>query len=363
MPRPRVLLLSAYDALSHRQWREGLVAALPDIDWTVLTLPARYFNWRIRGNSLSWSQQHQDALTRRYDFLLATSMVDLATLRGLVPALGRIPAIVYFHENQFAYPESGQAQACLEPKMVQLYSALAAEQLVFNSEYNRKTFLSGVETLLGDMPDAVPAGIADRLAAKSRVLPVPLADALFEQQAVRRSGPLTLVWNHRWEYDKAPEIFFAALEKLQQRKQPFRVHVIGQSFRRIPPLFEKMRQQLGEQLVQWGRVESRGAYLRLLRESHVVVSSAIHDFQGLAVLEAVACGCVPVVPQRLAYPEWFDRPFCYGPDAGEEAEILANRLQALAVMWQGGQFPVAPDVSALAWRNLLPRYRALFARR
>ncbi|MFC6979090.1 tRNA-queuosine alpha-mannosyltransferase domain-containing protein [Microbulbifer taiwanensis] len=50
------MLLSAYDADSHKRWRRGLVAAIPEWQWTQLTLPPRYFSWRIRGNSLSWGR-------------------------------------------------------------------------------------------------------------------------------------------------------------------------------------------------------------------------------------------------------------------------------------------------------------------
>ena len=42
----RILLLSAYDAESHRYWREGLVSRFPEHHWQVLRLPPRYFNWR-----------------------------------------------------------------------------------------------------------------------------------------------------------------------------------------------------------------------------------------------------------------------------------------------------------------------------
>ena len=50
-----VLLLSAYDALSHRYWRKGMVDALSDHMFAVHTLPHRYFSWRFRGNPLTWS--------------------------------------------------------------------------------------------------------------------------------------------------------------------------------------------------------------------------------------------------------------------------------------------------------------------
>ena len=49
----RVLLLSPYDAMSHRYWREGLKNTFTEYEWVELTLPPRYFNWRIR----SWGRQ------------------------------------------------------------------------------------------------------------------------------------------------------------------------------------------------------------------------------------------------------------------------------------------------------------------
>jgi hypothetical protein len=51
-------------------------------------------------------------------------MVDLATLRGLIPDLAQIPSVLYFHENQFAYPAGQQRKENVEPVLVPLYSAL-----------------------------------------------------------------------------------------------------------------------------------------------------------------------------------------------------------------------------------------------
>ena len=195
----RILLLSAYDAVSHRQWREGLVAALPEHNWTVLALPPRHFRWRIRGNSLSWGVGERSILKQSFDCLVATSMVDLASLKGLVPPLANIPSLVYFHENQFDYPVSHMAHQGNDPKVVNLYTALAADRLVFNSNYNQQTFLKGVATFLSKMPDAVPAGIVDELATRSTVIPVPLADNGFDAAQTNKPEELTIVWNHRWD--------------------------------------------------------------------------------------------------------------------------------------------------------------------
>ena len=161
----KILLLSAYHAQSHQQWCDGLRKQLPQHDWTVLSLPPRHFAWRVRGNSLSWAFSHTQQLESQYDLLIATSLVDLSALRGFVPSLTQLPCLVYFHENQFEYPQSGQQTAALEPQIVNLYSALCADRVVFNSAWNRDSFLAGVTTLLEKLPDHVPPGLPQRLLA------------------------------------------------------------------------------------------------------------------------------------------------------------------------------------------------------
>ncbi|MEE8319458.1 MAG: DUF3524 domain-containing protein, partial [bacterium] len=59
----RILLLSAYDAGSHRRWREQLAEHLKEHSWTVLSLPPRNFAWRNRGNALSWALGSREVLT------------------------------------------------------------------------------------------------------------------------------------------------------------------------------------------------------------------------------------------------------------------------------------------------------------
>ncbi len=106
-------------------------------------------------------------------------MVDLSTLKGLHPRLAHIPCIYYFHENQFAYPVSKHQVDSIEPKMVQLYGALAADKLLFNSAFNRDSFLEGVARLLKKFPDEIPGSVVDTLKNKSDVLPVVISSTPF----------------------------------------------------------------------------------------------------------------------------------------------------------------------------------------
>jgi glycosyltransferase involved in cell wall biosynthesis len=377
----RILLLSAYDAVSHQQWRSSLRELLPTAHWTMLSLPARHFAWRARGNSLTWAFNHRRELTDNYELLIATSLTDLSALRGFVPELANIPTLVYFHENQFAYPDNAnpadyQAQNLLNIQLTSIYTALCADHIAFNSDWNRRSFLAGARLLLHKLPDHVPCGLIDQLEQHSQVLPVPLPDSLFgtlawsapketwqEQSA---SDVITIVWNHRHEYDKGPELLLAIVQELAWRRVRFRLHLLGQRFRNQPATFKSLSAVLSDHYDSLGiepgidtHIEDRHDYHQLLRHCDVVLSTARHDFQGLSVLEACALGCTPLVPDALAYPEYFPS-HCRYPVTSDDpvrqaraaADCLLNLLPDLPAK--------RPDVSQLsasalagAWHNAL----------
>lgn len=371
----RALLLSAYDAGSHRYWRRGLSAMLPHWQWQSLTLPPRHFSWRVRGNPLYWALRERAQLGGAFDVLVVTSMVDLATLRGLVPALARLPTLLYFHENQFAYPAGRGRHGLLEAQMVSLYSALAADRVAFNSAYNRDTFLQGVTELLRRLPDYAPAEIPALLAGRSRVLPVPLLpgeDGIPNGEGAAATGfwvppspvggrPLRIVWPGRLEYDKGGEGLERIVERLEQAGLDYQLAVVGQQFRDTPAVFDRIAARFGHRLVHLGWLEHAADYQRLLAEADMVLSTALHEFQGVAVMEAVARGCIPVLPARLAYPELYPARFLYPsrPDAPDsEADAACRRLLALATSRRRGEV-TAPSLADYTLSALAPHYRAL----
>ncbi|MEX2475021.1 DUF3524 domain-containing protein [Marinobacter sp.] len=329
--RPRVLLLSGYDAASHKRWRDQLTGMFGDYHWHTLALPPRFFRWRIRGNPLSWL--HEPSLQEPWDLVIATSMVDLASLRGFHPQLAQTPCLLYMHENQFAFPVSSKQRSSAEPQMVNLYSAIAADRVLFNSAWNRDSFLTGAKEFLDQMPDGVPDGLIAGLREKSRVIPVPIEDRLFiERQSTPDWTCPHLLWNHRWEYDKGPERLLKLLQVLDARSLPFRLSVVGERFRNHPKAFDQIHQQFSGHIQQWGFLESRQDYDRLLGRADIVVSTALHDFQGLSMLEAIASGCVALAPDRLAYREYVPAACRYESheqDADAEAEAAADCLEKL----------------------------------
>lgn len=359
----RVLVLSAYHADSHRHWLDGLMRHLPNIEWTVLSLPARYFSWRIRGNSLSWAMQQRALLTAPYDVVLATSMTDLSALRGLVPELGRIPTVVYFHENQFSYPQNVQQRSGVEPQILNIYTALAADKVLFNSDYNRRTLLDGADSLLAKLPDFAPRAEVAAQLADSQVLPVGIE--LHDYTPRPTGARLSVLWNHRWEYDKGPDRLLALVKECAEHALPLDFYIAGQQFRHHPEEFAEIKAVIEHSdvlvLCQWGYVADARRYEEMLSRCDVVLSTAIHDFQGLAILEAVAQGCTPLIPDRLCYPEWFGEAYRYTASDDLQLEAGACRIQLQNLLLQkvrGNSVPV--DVSALSWRQLAPRYKQIF---
>ncbi len=356
-----ILLLSAYDAASHRRWRESLVAQFPEHQWTPLVLAARHFAWRVRGNAITWGLEQLPTLSKNYHLMITTSMCDLASLRGLVPSLADIPTIVYFHENQFDYPLSSQSTHSIEPQICSIYTSLAGDRLVFNSNYNKMSFLEGVDQFLKKMPDGVPPGIRASLQIKSRVIPVPLSQSCFKP-SMPCSPSLQLVWNHRWEYDKGPDRLLAMLHELLKLNIDFRLSVLGQQFRKIPAEFAKIKTLVGNKLAHFGYVDSIENYQKILQQNHMVLSTAIHDFQGLAILDGIACNCVPIVPNRLAYPELIPSAYRYASyptDINKEAKAMANNI---ALLWDQRAHRLTispPTIENLSWSHLKTSYQEL----
>jgi glycosyltransferase involved in cell wall biosynthesis len=357
----RVLLLSAYAAQSHRYWQLGLRQMFPHWQWVELELPARHFSWRVRGNPLFWSVSEREVLESGFQLLVATSMVDLATLRGLVPALANVPSLLYFHENQFEFPQDRQQHSLLEAQMVSIYSAMAADRLAFNSAYNRDSFLSGCSQLFARLPDFVPERVVDAMEEKTEVLPVPLLPVVEAQASAWRpeekSRALRILWNARFEHDKGGEGLHRILKGLEPSGLHYQLAVTGQQFRNSPAVFSAIQRDFEHRLVQFGYMDSAADYHALQAGADIILSTALHEFQGLAVMQAVRAGCMPLVPDRLAYREMYPEHCRYQscPDnLQQEADSAITLLLALAAR------PSVPiDMSAYSIEQLRPRYLRL----
>lgn len=357
----RIVYIEPYEGGSHARFTRALTGRVP-AQWTTLTLPGRHWKWRMRGSGAWFALARSDAFDPPPDLLVASSYLPLTDLLALRPALADVPRVLYFHENQLAYPTRGApAERDNHFGFTQLVAARAATRCVFNSAWNRDSFFEAGARLLARLPDAVPPGWIDAIAARSVVLPVPIELPGLLGHAAGDGTPddtpddtPIILWNHRWEHDKDPAAFFGALYALADRGIPFRLAVCGERFREAPPAFAEARRRLADHIVHWGYLPSRVDYHRLLARCHLAVSTARHEFFGISMLEATWFGARPVVPDRLSYPEIF--PARYRYPEGALVDTLTRLCAAPEALRADRRALVEPYGPAL-----IERYTALFS--
>ncbi len=355
----RILALNSYHGGSHQAFLEGwIVHSRHEFD--VLTLPAYKWKWRMRHAAVTFAEQlaHPDRGAQPWDVLFCTDMLNLAEFRGLCHHRVRtLPTIVYFHENQLTYPNRESGERDLHFAFTNVTTCLAADAVWFNSAFHCESFLAAVAQWMHRMPDYQLLDAADRIHAKASIhspgieIPAP--------RSARRAGPLRVLWVSRWEHDKDPDTFFEALTLLQQQHVDFRLAVLGESYGTSPACFATAREQLAEHIDHWGYAASREQYLGRLRDADVVVSTALHEFFGIAVVEAAAAGCFPLVPRRLAYPEVLGDHgdfFHDGTASGIAKRLteLSQRVAGSGMCWRAERTSAA-IASRFAWPSTATR--------
>ncbi|HEX5692164.1 MAG TPA: DUF3524 domain-containing protein, partial [Roseiflexaceae bacterium] len=253
-------------------------------------------------------------------------------------------------------------------------SALAADALFFNSDFHRRAFLDALPGLVGRFHDYQELDLIDTIAAKAQVLPPgidlarldlrknqePTTENRTELLGSRFSvlGSPVLLWNSRWEYDKGPEAFFEALGALEEQGVDFRLIVVGEHIDPRNPVFVAARERFAGRALAWGYAPSDAAYAELLHQADIVVSTAIQEFFGIGVIEAMYCGCVPILPRRLSYPEIL--PSDYHADClyDDQADLVAKLRMAIDNLPTLKARDFRGVAAAYDWRPMAARYDA-----
>jgi glycosyltransferase involved in cell wall biosynthesis len=370
----RLAALEPYFGGSHRQFLQGLQRhSRHRVE--LFTLPPRLWKWRVRGSALQLARALNEA--GEFDALLCSDFVNVADLRALLnPTLRAKPVLYYLHENQLSYPLSPEEEFDPYFGFTNVLSCLSAEAVAFNSNFHCREFLARLPTFLPRLPDYDRRWVVTSIGAKSEVLPLGLDLGELERHrppspaavpttsgAPRVSAgrpPRRILWNHRWEFDKDPERFFRALDRLMERQVPFRVDVVGESFSRKPDVFETARERLGPRVGQFGYVESREEYVRLLWNADIVVSTAKQEFFGIAMAEAVWCGAWPIAPKALVYEDLYGGTGTSQHLYRDDAELLKLLEKALTAEKLGPVVPLRQRLAGFDWPRMAERFDQRF---
>lgn len=305
----KIVILEPYLTGSHKFWAEGYKQH-SEHKIEIISLPGNFWKWRMHGGAVTLAKMFNEK-SRRPDLILATDMIDLTTFLALTRnKTSDIPIAIYFHENQLSYPWSPTDRDVIQNRdkhygFINYASALAADLVLFNSRFHQDSFLKSLERSLKHFPDYQNLETVDLIKAKAHVLPLGMQLSKFDEYKIKqkKNRHPVLLWNHRWEFDKNPSDFFQALFILAERDLDFELVVLGECFSRQPKEFLFAKDFFGDRVLQYGHVDEFSEYAKWLWRADILPVTSIQDFFGVSIVEAIYCGCYPLLPNRLTYPD------------------------------------------------------------
>ncbi len=350
-----VLVLEPWYQGSHRSWVEGWrsnskhtvdVVNGSDSGWrrSLVTAPTRF------AEAINEARQPIDAL-------VASTPIDLATVLGLLDrSKRRPPTLLYMHESQIGYPPGPKGGQPYRAMINDWNAITSADRVAVASQFHADLILERMP----DFADGLVQGSGAKVESilnNLHVLPVGVDTSGLHPIAL--GGPIRVLWNHRWSHDKNPGEFVHAVTILASEGHEFELYALGEVERGGEKAHGRLKNHLADRILLSGP-QTYDVYRQVLCRSDLVVSTAQHEFFGLAIAEAIAAGARPVLPDRLAYPEivpeGFSSQFLY-PRSLEESlrSILAQPRDEV----HRYRRETMEYVAKFGWPTIAPKYDSL----
>lgn len=362
-----ILAVEPYYRGSHKAFLDGLQQH-SEHDIHAITLTEKGWKWRMHGDSVTLAEKARE-IDASIDLILVSSMTNLPAFLALTnPRFAHTPKVMYMHENQFTQPMPEGEERDLTYCYINYLSMLAADRLIFSSQYHLDDVLGALPGFLKNYPSDQHKYTVDRIADKSQVLYPGLDLKVFDDEPdTRKKNPNpVIVWNQRWQFDRDPAQFFRVLNRLDDIGLDFDLILAGDSKHEKPPEFERAWERYGGRIRHFGYVENVEKYSKLLHQGDIVVSTAKFEFFCVAIMEAIYCGCHPLVPNRLHYPELIPEslhsPLLHAPVLYDDEDMLFAHLKDLL----SGETKPLPKPTLqninkhLDWSRKIREYDALF---
>lgn len=362
-----ILFVEPFLGGSHKAFLEGLQQYSRHNIYSV-TMSNKYWKWRMNGGAVTLAEK-TNMIDVDIDVVIASSITNLPAFIALTnPRFANTPVLYYMHENQLTQPVPEGEERDLTYCYINYLSALTATQVIFNSHFHYDSFMQHLPGFLSRFPDYHQPESIKMLEEKSSVMHPGLD--LFRHDEYRkpkkRKGPPVIVWNQRWAFDKNPEKFFRVINRLDDSGCEFELILAGDTSHDKSQNFREAWKRYGSRIIHFGYVDDFEAYSSLLHQGDIVVSTAEHEFFCVAIMEAIYCGCHPVLPNSLTYPELIPdnlkEPLLHAPIFFDDEEQL---FQIMRDMLTGKSRPLPTSTlksinSHLDWSRAIERFDALF---
>jgi glycosyltransferase involved in cell wall biosynthesis len=360
----RIAIIEPFFGGSHAAWANGY-QQFSAHDVGVVAHTDRFWKWRMHGSHVTLAGEFMAAVEAGgpFEAIVCSSMLNVPGFLGLArSALKDARVVLYMHENQLGYPLSPRDRLDLTYPMINWTSMLAADHIVFNSQFHHDQWFEDIPRFLRQFPDYQQHGLIADVAARSSVLPVGVDLRRLDGVEPIPGDLPRIIWNQRWEYDKGPRELADAIAALNRSGADFELILAGEQMPSDPDEFVQLQDELGDRIIHYGWAEP-AEYERLLASANVVVSTAHHEFFGISITEAIYAGAFPLLPKRLVYPERIPshlhaRCLFDGPDELVEKLVWATGHDAAIAEVAGALRPLMAEID---WQVVAPQYDAVFA--
>ncbi|CAN5116235.1 DUF3524 domain-containing protein [soil metagenome] len=362
-----ILAVEPFFSGSHKAFLEGLRDNSAH-NLIPITLNYRGWKWRMHGESVKLAEMTSH-VEDNIDLLLVSSMTNLPAFLALTnPRFAYTPKVMMMHENQLTQPLPEGEERDMTYSYINYLSMLSADELLFTTRFHLEDLMSELPNFLDHFPDDKYFNTIDQIRKKSRVYYPGMNLKVFDEQPNTRSQNKrpVIVWNQRWQFDRNPGMFFKVLNRLNDIDLEFDLILAGDTKHQKPYEFEKAWKRFGDQITHFGYVENVENYSKLLHSGDIVVSTATHEFFCVAIMEAIYCGCHPLVPNALHYPELIPdtlhKPLLHAPVLYDTEDDLFSIMKKLLTK----EMKPLPKSSLqninkhLDWSRMIDKYDQLF---
>ena len=359
-----ILLLEPYFTGSHKSWAEDL-QNFSSNEINILSMKGQFWKWRMQGSAITLAQKFNE-MNIQPDLILATDMLDLTTFLSLTrKKTYNTPTVIYFHENQLSYPWSIKDKDFINKEhkhygFINYSSALTADKVLFNSNYHKDSFLNELKLFLKRSPDHNELDTIKRIKDKSDVLYIGIDLKRFDPFKTKNEGPPLILWNHRWEYDKNPEIFFKVLFDLHKEEIDYRLVILGERHNNYPSIFDEAKEKLKSKIIHFGYCNSSKEYAEWLWKSDILPVTNNQDFFGISIMEAIYCDTYPLLPNRLTYPELLPLNYHDEHIYTKQSELLSKLTYAIHNIEDIRNLKFNKIAQTYDWSKMISTYDKLF---
>ena len=356
----KVLLLETYYTGSHKQWVDGY-KKFSKHEIEILSMPGQFWKWRMHGGAVTLANSF-NKMKWNPDIILCSDMLDLTTFLSLTRIkTNNIPIAIYFHENQLSYPWSPMDRDKINKRdahysFINYSSALSADYVFFNSRFHMNSFLIDLKPFLKHFPDYNEIETIDIIRYKSEVLNIGLDLRKFDTYKEKNHHKPLILWNHRWEYDKNPELFFDTLKLIKKNNHDFDLVVLGENFNQNPQIFDQAKKIFKDNIIHWGFSKSFNAYAKWLWKSSILPVTSNQEFFGISTMEAIYCNTFPILPNRLSYPELIPNKFHKMIIYNDNNSLYEKIVWAIENHKNLHQYKFKLFTHQYDWRNMAPVY-------